>query len=158
MQSQYKTKSILLFKQMNKNKIDLVENFEILFSSLNCEISLVKELTKGLEDCENGMEDWLKTFNWKKNDLFEKYLNDESVKEELLNCPYERSHQKIKKINFERHCNKCLLKQKNHTKQDIVCFYLSFFLLQKYKKIILSHFKRLNITKHQLLNQIIRSL
>lgn len=98
-------------------------------SSENKDKISVEKLENFVNILENGMNDWLNKFEWKKDDLFESKLK-ENDQTKTLDCPFNPGHKNISLKNFDKHVNKCKMKDKSYTKKDIVSDFMVYTRLR----------------------------
>lgn len=93
------------------------ENFEVenLSDKLDKNLISTQKLENFVDILENGMSEWMREFNWEKDEL----LKDNN-KSEFFNCPFDLGHKNISKKNYEKHVKKCQLKAMSMTEQDLV--------------------------------------
>lgn len=104
------------------------ENFMLLkniFESKNDSDVKKRAMEEFIQSLENKMQSWLNKFGWDRNALIDKFKDHD----DYLDCPYNNSHRKIKKKNYDKHVNRCRVKQMgNFSKQDLVLYFLWFFI------------------------------
>lgn len=84
---------------------------------------LINGLENYLNNIELDMNSWLKKFDWDRDVLMEKYQINGT--ENITTCPYNQSHTRIKKQNFNKHIEKCRLISQNFSSEDIVGYFIS---------------------------------
>ena len=75
----------------------------------------VEKLEKFVNTIESDLEKWMQKFEWTR----EKLIENVKTKEQYLQCPIDKAHDRISSQNFEKHVQKCRMKSQNYTDQDI---------------------------------------
>jgi hypothetical protein len=85
---------------------------------------VIEKLDEFIYTAESHFNELLAGFGW----TLEGLLDREASAAASFQCPYDKGHARISAKNFERHVNRCALKAKNYTKEDIVINF-KFYML-----------------------------
>ena len=89
---------------------------------LTSQSELADFLSSAIESYEHKMHKWLCAFGWTEESLLDRHQSTSASGDtsETLTCPFNSGHARIQRANYERHVNKCRLKQLGYSNLEIV--------------------------------------
>ena len=93
------------------------EIFKIIQPSDSAGQIRIENLELFISLLESSLDSYVADFGWSRETLVQRAAEKE---QRFLACPVNSAHDRISSVNFEKHVNRCKLKAKNYTKQDIV--------------------------------------